>query len=137
MSVSSSCIFSAFFARIWNRLHYSRADGLMIMPPQRQQRVSKKQKRSSKKSNNDGESEALNRFKDNITKIAGDITGDLEASTIITSMKMGGFRNTAVLNAMSSGGAIGTQSMNTITNVAGDNDKESSEEDDQPLRAAV
>ena len=128
---------SAFFTRIWNRLHYGRADGLMIEPPQRQQHVNKKRKRSSRKPNNDGESEALKRFKDNITKIAGDITGDLEASSIITSMKMGGFRNTAVLNAMSGGGGVGSQSMNTTANVAEDNEKESSEENDQPLQAAV
>ncbi len=85
---------SAFFSKIWKRLHEDRADGLKIDPPLKVKNASKKSDEKPAASNeanasvnSTGGDDELKRFRDNITKI----TGNLSGGNMMNSMMMGGF----------------------------------------------
>jgi hypothetical protein len=134
---------TAFFSRIWKRLHHDRPDGLKIDPPLR---VKKTNNNSSvtdaheKSASNDtsiidgSSSDELKRFRDNITRITGNM--NMNGGNIMTSMMTGGFMNPAILDAMcgGSGGGGGNQSMMAMPRFAEGNDEG---EGDQQRHAEV
>lgn len=92
---------SAFFTKIWKRLH-----GDKIEPPPKVQNASRKSGEKPAASNeanasvnSTGGDDELKRFRDNITKITGNLSG---GNNMMNSMMMGGF-DPKILNAM--GGA--------------------------------
>jgi len=126
----------AFFTRIWKRLHKDRADALEAKPPRK---AKKKQKTSlSEPSINSDNSDELKRFRDNITRITGNMHGDMHGGNMMNSMMMGGFVNPAILNAMGGGGTGGNQPMLAMQQrFPQGNDGRTSDEDDQPSLTQV
>lgn len=138
---SPSICVAAFFLRIWKRLHDERPDGLKIEPPQKKaKKTNSNSKKSASKNENsatDGgsNSDELKRFRENITRITGNMSGD----NIMNSMMVGGFMNPTILNAMSGGTGVGggNQSMMTMPRFAEGNDGRKSGEGDQQKHAQV
>jgi hypothetical protein len=94
-----SILVSAFFSKIWKRLHGD------IEPPTKVKNASKKSDEKPAASNeanasvnSTGGDDELKRFRDNITKI----TGNLSGGNMMNSMMMGGF-DPKILNAMGGG----------------------------------
>lgn len=102
---------TAFFSRIWKRLHNDRADGLKIDPPRREKKKPKKPSSAPDKNNDDSSDELQRLFHENFARMNGAMPGNMPDGNLMNSMMMGGFVNPAMLNAMSGGVSGGNQQM--------------------------